>query len=233
MTGGPVIVNRRTGMVGGGLILLLLLVLIGWLIYTNRQLDLRLNAALRSATPGTGGVTASVGGSQATPEVLPAAGVVEQTSQLAQTTAGGQPEITSQQTPTAPQVTGGGGITNGAIERTSDGSIRLFVLNPEGGEQTQIRHPAIYSQTNISGNPVRYVLDVPANYIGIVGGFNVDGHGGGVYQAMSPGQHTRTVTDGFALIVRRGWAVDEWNFRLGQAREKGWALGYADPGPLR
>ncbi len=121
----------------------------------------------------------------------------------------------------------------GQVAPSTDGSIHIFVLNPTGTDQMQNRHPAIYSQTQVSGVPVSYIIDVPDGYFAIVGGFKVDDVNNGVYQGLGPGHYTRTVTDGFVEIVRATWAKAEWDFRIGEATQFNWAHNSVDAGPIK
>lgn len=120
----------------------------------------------------------------------------------------------------------------GGVNQTQDGSVELFVLNPSAPTKEQKRHPAIYQETRVSGTPVDFIIDVPEDYVTIVGGWEVDGTDNGVYVAHGPGHYEHTVVDGFVLIIQRSWAQAEWDFRLSEANKYDWAHNTVNPGPL-
>lgn len=111
--------------------------------------------------------------------------------------------------------------------------LYLTVVNPESASQPQIGHPTSYEETHVSGVAVCVILDVPENYVGIVGGTNVDDKSGGYYTAFGPGHYEKIVINGFGLITTQTWAKAEWQFRLDQVKQYGWALAASDPGPLK
>ncbi|MFA7675833.1 MAG: hypothetical protein WCY28_00265, partial [Candidatus Shapirobacteria bacterium] len=123
-------------------------------------------------------------------------------------------------------------IAEGKSEQTDANTVRLFILNPTASPQTQIGHPSIYVETHVSGNPIKYVFDIPQEYVGIVGGYNVDGVDKGVYKAFGPGHYEIVVTDGFGLITNDNWAQAEFEFRIQQAIDYKWAHAHIIPGPL-
>lgn len=120
----------------------------------------------------------------------------------------------------------------GKSEQIDANTVHLFVLNPTASPQTQIGHPSVYIETHVSGNPITYVFDIPQGYVGIVGGYNVDGTDKGVYKAFGPGHYEIVVTDGFGLITNDNWAQAEFEFRIGQAVEYNWAHAHIVAGPL-
>jgi outer membrane murein-binding lipoprotein Lpp len=120
----------------------------------------------------------------------------------------------------------------GIAEQETDETVHLFVVNPTAPDQNQNPHPAIYLQTNVSATPVDFILDIPEGYIAIVGGFTIDDETNGVYKAFAPGHVELTITDGFALIIRQEWAMNEWIFRLNEAEDNLWAKDHIYPGPL-
>lgn len=97
--------------------------------------------------------------------------------------------------------------------------------------QPQIGHPSLYVETGVGQTRV-WNQAVEADKVAIVGGFRVDGVSGGVYKAL-PGNQTVNVavTDGFIAIVRADWANAEFCFRLGQAKQFGWAHNTIQPLP--
>ncbi len=120
----------------------------------------------------------------------------------------------------------------GRAERDGE-AVELFVLNPEAETQSQQRHPTIYEETRISSVPVTFELDIPVGYIGIVGGWAVNETENGVYRAFGPGHYAVKVTDGFALLIEEEWGQAEFDFRVEQAEQLGWAHETVDPGPLQ
>jgi hypothetical protein len=112
-------------------------------------------------------------------------------------------------------------------------AVELFVINPEAPTQQQQRHPTVYEETRVSSVPVTFDLDVPVGYIAIVGGWEVDGVDNGVYRAFGPGHQTVTIVDGFALLIEEEWGQAEFDFRVEQAEQLGWAHNTVDPGPLQ
>jgi hypothetical protein len=121
----------------------------------------------------------------------------------------------------------------GIAQTTSPTSVHIYVVNPDAPDQIQVRHPVVYHQTQVSGTPISYQVEVPANYVMIVGGFKVDAVKDGVYLAKGPGAYTFAVTDGFVLLIRQMWSKDEWLFRLNQADQFGWAKQHIDAGPIQ
>lgn len=124
-------------------------------------------------------------------------------------------------------------FAQGKAEEQESGTYMLSVVNSAAADQLQTRHPSVYQQTGVSGQPTKFVLDIPADYVGIVAGFKVDNTVGGVYQVLPTGKFTKVVTDGFALIVRSQWAKDEWDSRVAQAKNQGWAMAHLDSGGIR
>ena len=110
--------------------------------------------------------------------------------------------------------------------------LSLTVVNPEASSQPQVGHPSAYGETHVSGTPVRVILDVPAGYEAIAGGFSIDDQTNGVYRAFGPGHFELIITDGFGLITTDAWAQAEWDFRIAQAVQFGWAHSHLDSGPL-
>lgn len=97
--------------------------------------------------------------------------------------------------------------------------------------QPQIGHPSLYVETGV-GQTRTWNQPVEADKTVIIGGFRVDGVSNGVYKALPGGQTVNTtVTDGFIAIVRSDWAQAEFCFRVGQARQFGWAAGTIQPLP--
>lgn len=107
------------------------------------------------------------------------------------------------------------------------------VGQPDYGQPPQpyIGHPSWYQETGI-GQTKNWTIPVEADNVLVVGGFKVDGRDGGVYKAWFGGQTvTVSVTDGFALVIAKEWARDEFCFRVNQAKEFGWAHKYVEPLP--
>lgn len=97
--------------------------------------------------------------------------------------------------------------------------------------QPQIGHPALYVETGIRKTR-NWTLPVDPDKVLVVGGFRINGRGDGVYRAYGGGQTvTVLVTDGFAAIVKAEWAYREFCFRVGQARQYGWAHSTIEPLP--
>jgi hypothetical protein len=112
-------------------------------------------------------------------------------------------------------------------------TIYLTVVNPEAAPQPQIGHPSAYQETHVSDIPVCIVLDVPQNYMGIVGGVTIDKQTNGVYIGFGPGHYEFVVTNGFGLITTESWAKAEWDFRIQQTVTYGWANANLKPGPIQ
>ncbi|GEM_PF-5179085 len=97
--------------------------------------------------------------------------------------------------------------------------------------QPQVGHPSLYVETGVGQTRV-WNQPVDPDKVAIVGGFRVDGTSGGVYKAFPQGQTVNTtVTDGFIAIVRSDWAQAEFCFRVGQAKQFGWAANTIQPLP--
>ncbi|MFA4826727.1 MAG: zinc ribbon domain-containing protein [Candidatus Shapirobacteria bacterium] len=97
--------------------------------------------------------------------------------------------------------------------------VILGVVDPQ---QQQNHAAGLYMPTGVSGHNV-WTIAVPKNAVLIVGGTDVNGVSGGVYQAWSGGQTvTIDVTNGFALVTLDRWANWEFCFRVGQAIQYGW-----------
>lgn len=93
--------------------------------------------------------------------------------------------------------------------------------------------PRWYEATGTGVNTKTFTLIVNTGENAIVGGFKIDGVSNGVYKGYGPGTYTVTITDGFALITSNVNALGEWNFRLAQAKQFGWACAHIDPGPIK
>lgn len=102
-----------------------------------------------------------------------------------------------------------------------------------GHPQMHIPHPNLYMETTVSSKEYTWTLVVNDGEIGIIGGWSVNGQDQGTYKALSAGAYTVTIIDGFALTVEKQWARDEWDFRIAQAIEYGWAHANLDPGPIQ
>ncbi|MEK7528001.1 MAG: hypothetical protein AAB574_03215 [Patescibacteria group bacterium] len=112
-------------------------------------------------------------------------------------------------------------------------TLYLTIVNPADSPQPQIGHPSAYGETHVSGTPVCIVVDVPSDYVGVVGGFAVDNVSDGVYTGFGPGHYEFVVTDGFSLITTADWGKAEWDFRLAQADQYNWAHTHVNSGPIK
>lgn len=112
-------------------------------------------------------------------------------------------------------------ITSNDNNIVVNGTI-LGVVDP----QMQETHAAaLYLPTGISGHNV-WEIKIPSNGVLIVGGTDVNGISGGVYQAWAGGQTVSVdVTNGFALVTLDKWGQWEFCFRVSQAVQYGWAHG--------
>lgn len=100
-------------------------------------------------------------------------------------------------------------------------------VNPLYGQPPQpyIPHPSFYQETGIQKTRT-WSVPVDSDKVMIVGGYTVDGQGGGVYKAYTGGQTVNvTITDGFVSVVLAKWGNNEWCFRIAQAVQYGWAHG--------
>lgn len=88
-----------------------------------------------------------------------------------------------------------------------------------------------YAETGV-GKSKNFTLVVRSGNIGIVGGYTVNGQSNGVYRAYSPGTYSLAITDGFIYEVDQAHAKAEFNSRVSQARNSGWACSIVDYGPL-
>jgi len=140
------------------------------------------------------------------------------------------PDGSTTDTPSEPE---GGPTTSANCGNPQLQVLYLTVVNPADSPQPQIGHPSAYGETHVSGTPVCVVIDVPSDYVGIVGGFSIDDKTNGVYQAFGPGHHEFVISDGFGLITTGTWAQAEWEFRLQQADTYNWAHTHIDNGPLK
>lgn len=100
--------------------------------------------------------------------------------------------------------------------------------------QPYVPHPSSYQETGHTGSDldktITWNLQVLPNTILVIGGYRVDGIGGGVYKAIAgPATVTTTVTDGFYSIVASEWGQNEYCFRLGEAIRYGWAHAHLSP----
>jgi len=69
-----------------------------------------------------------------------------------------------------------------------------------------------------------FTRNVDACQIAIVGGYRVDGIENGVYEMICrSGSFSRTVTDGFVVLIPAELANGELDRRITQARLNGWA----------
>ncbi len=110
----------------------------------------------------------------------------------------------------------------------SDG-FHLRIKNPDGEDKNYQPH-GYYEETGPSTKV--FILHVPQGWVGIIGGYRVDGVDRGVYKTIGTGTHTHVVTDGFVLLIRKNQAKTEFQFRLDQARQNGWAHDHIDWGPI-
>lgn len=101
-----------------------------------------------------------------------------------------------------------------------------------GNPQSYVPHPNFYVETTVSSKEYTWTIIVNEGEIGIAGGWSVNGQDRGTYKAFGPGTYTMSIIDGFALTVEKQWALDEWNFRIGQAIQYGWSHKNLDPGPI-
>lgn len=113
--------------------------------------------------------------------------------------------------------------------KESDGH-HLRLKNPNSPDQYP--HPHGYYEDTAGPYQKTFILHVPEGWIGIVGGYRIDNLDKGVYRALGPGTHKTTITDGFALLIRLKDAKSEFQFRLDQARQNGWAYENIDWGPI-
>lgn len=89
--------------------------------------------------------------------------------------------------------------------------------------QTQERHPSLYVETGVGQTRV-WRFSLAEGEVLIIGGWKVDDQEQGVYQAVAgPAEISVSVTDGFAIVVAKQWAHQEFCFRVKQAKEYGWA----------
>lgn len=142
------------------------------------------------------------------------------------------PEASTTPEPEATPTTTETVYTSGQVDQINENTVSVFIVNPEAPDKEQIPHPGIYYQTNVSGNPIIFQMEIPEGYIGIIGGFTVNNETNGSYRAVGPGEYQFEVTDGFVEIIRQEWAQNEWNFRLGQCQEYDWACDHISTGPL-
>ncbi len=97
--------------------------------------------------------------------------------------------------------------------------------------QPQQRHPTQYLETGV-GNTKSWSFNIAPDEVLIAGGWAVDGTSSGVYKAWPGSQSvTTSVTDGFALLIKKEWARDEFCFRVAQAVQYNWAHGTVTPLP--
>jgi len=88
-----------------------------------------------------------------------------------------------------------------------------------------------YAETG-KGASKNFTLIVENGNIGIVGGYTVNGQSNGVYRAYRPGTYSLSITDGFIYEIDQAHAKAEFNSRVSQARNSGWACSTIDYGPL-
>ena len=99
-------------------------------------------------------------------------------------------------------------------------------------EQNYVPHPRRYEETGIEGTKTWKNIVVNDDEYLVVGGLTVDGTNDGVYRGYGPGTYTITVTNGFISVVDDSWGDEEFDFRVGQAVEYGWAHAHVDRGPI-
>lgn len=124
--------------------------------------------------------------------------------------------------------------TETASEPLTDSAPADSGSNEHGNlPQPQIGHPNYYVETGVQGKEFTWTLDVADGEMAIVGGTSVNGLAGGTYIGLGPGHHVVKVIDGFAAVTKAEWAKAEWDFRIGQTEEYGWAHTNVDPGPIQ
>ena len=99
-------------------------------------------------------------------------------------------------------------------------------------EQAYVPHPRFYEETGIEGTKTFKNLVVNDDEYLIVGGTSVNGTDDGVYRGYGPGTYTIKVVNGFVSIVDDDWGNEEFDFRVAQAVEYGWAHAHINRGPI-
>lgn len=112
----------------------------------------------------------------------------------------------------------------------STSSVRTSVDTPPGTPNTTpgsslavCQVNGVYDATGVDGAR-SYTRELSACETAIVAGYQVDGVAGGVYEMIcGPTTFTREVSDGFLLILSSKAAPAEFDSRLRQAEQRGWA----------
>lgn len=99
-------------------------------------------------------------------------------------------------------------------------------------EQNYVPHPRRYEETGIEGTKTWENLVVNDDEYLVVGGVTVNGINDGVYQGYGPGTYTVTVTNGFISVVDDDWGDEEFDFRVDQAVQYGWAHAHLSRGVI-
>lgn len=100
-------------------------------------------------------------------------------------------------------------------------------------EQAYIPHPRRYEETGIENTKTWKNIVVNDDEYLVVGGTSVNGTNDGVYRGYGPGTYTTiTVTNGFISIVDDDWGDEEFDFRVDQAVEYGWARAHINRGVI-
>ncbi len=99
-------------------------------------------------------------------------------------------------------------------------------------EQSYVPHPRYYQETGTEGTKTFKNLVVNNDEYLIVGGTSVNGTNNGVYRGYGPGTYTIKVSNGFVSIVDDDWGAQEFDFRVAQAIEYGWAHSHINRGPI-
>ncbi len=99
-------------------------------------------------------------------------------------------------------------------------------------EQNYVPHPRRYEETGIEGTKTWENLVVNDDEYLVVGGVIVNGIKDGVYQGYGPGTYTVTVTNGFISVVDDDWGDEEFDFRVDQAIQYGWAHAHLSRGVI-